>query len=74
MERNPIKFFTATINSWKHLLQPDKYKQLVTESMKFLVEDKRVWIYGFVIMPNHIHLFWRICLKTIHIHRQNTIY
>ena len=60
MERNPIKFFTATINSWKHLLQPDKYKQLVTESMKFLVEDKRVWIYGFVIMPNHIHLLWRM--------------
>ena len=28
--------------------------------MKFLVEDKRVKIYAFVIMPNHIHLIWYI--------------
>ncbi len=28
--------------------------------MRFLVNDKRVKIYGFVIMPNHIHLVWRI--------------
>lgn len=24
-----------------------------------MVEDKRIWLYGFVIMPNHIHLVWR---------------
>ena len=28
--------------------------------MKFLTENKRVWIYGFVVMPNHIHLLWRM--------------
>jgi putative transposase len=28
--------------------------------MKFLVDDKRVWIYGFVIMPNHLHILWRL--------------
>lgn len=28
--------------------------------MKFLVEAKRVTIYSFVIMPNHIHLIWQI--------------
>ena len=28
--------------------------------MKFLVEEKRVIIYGFVIMPNHIHLLWHL--------------
>ena len=60
MDENPIKFFTATINTWKHLLQPDKYKILITESLKFLVRDKRVWVYGFVVMPNHIHLLWRM--------------
>jgi REP-associated tyrosine transposase len=60
MDPNAIKFFTATINSWKHLLKPDKYKNLITESLKFIAGDKRVWIYGFVIMPNHIHLLWRM--------------
>ena len=57
---NYIQFFTATILWWKKLLAPDKYKQLILESMRFLVEDGRVVIYGFVLMPNHIHIVWRI--------------
>ena len=40
-------------------MQPDKHKQLIMDSLRFLVEDKRIWLYGFVIMPNHIHLLWR---------------
>jgi len=28
--------------------------------MRFLVEDKRVIIYGFVIMPNHLHIVWQM--------------
>ena len=54
-----IEFFTATCNNWQLLLQPDKHKQLIMDSLRFLVEDKRIWLYGFVIMPNHIHLLWR---------------
>jgi len=23
-----------------------------------MVGDKRIWLYGFVVMPNHIHLMW----------------
>ncbi len=60
MNPHYIQFFTATILWWKKLLQPDKYKQIIIESMRFLVNDNRVKIYGFVIMPNHIHLVWRI--------------
>jgi putative transposase len=53
-------FFTATNLEWKKLLQPDKYKDVIIESMRFMVEDMRVIIYGFVIMPNHIHLIWHL--------------
>ncbi len=53
-------FFTATILNWKHLLKPDKYKQIVVDSLKYLVENKRIAVYGFVIMPNHIHLIWEM--------------
>lgn len=28
-------------------------------SLTFLVEQQRIWIYAYVIMPNHIHLLWR---------------
>jgi len=42
------------------LLSLDKYKDIVIESLRFLVKDKRVLIYGFVIMNNHIHLIWHL--------------
>jgi putative transposase len=53
-------FFTATNLEWKKLLQPDEYKDVIIGSLKFLVKDGRVIIYGFVIMPNHIHLLWHL--------------
>ena len=60
MYENPAQFFTATILEWKHLLKPDKYKEIITNSFAFLVKEQRALIHGFVIMPNHIHLIWRI--------------
>jgi len=57
---NHAQFFTATILEWKHLLRRDEFKDIVIQSLKFLVNEKSVVIYGFVIMPNHIHLIWHI--------------
>lgn len=54
------QFFTATILEWKTLLKLDKYKDIIVESMRFLINDKRAIIYGFVIMTNHIHLIWQM--------------
>ena len=53
-------FFTATVLNWKHFLNPDKYKDIIIESFKFLVNKNRVRIFAFVIMPNHYHTVWRI--------------
>ena len=55
-----ILFFTATIHDWKPLLKPDKHKRIIIESLEFLVSNNRIFLYGFVIMPNHIHLLWRM--------------
>ena len=60
MIENHILFHTATIQGWKNLLKPDKYKQIIIDSLQFLVNNNRIWIYSFVIMPNHIHLLWKI--------------
>ena len=51
-------FFTATVLEWKHLLQPDKFKDIIINSLIFMVENKRMKIFGFVIMSNHIHMIW----------------
>ena len=56
---NGIEFFTATCLNWQPLIKPDVRKEIIMDSLKFLVEDKRIWLYGFVIMPNHLHLLWR---------------
>ncbi len=53
-------FFTATCLEWKKLLKPNKYKDIIVESLKFLVQDNRIKLYAFVIMDNHIHLIWCI--------------
>jgi putative transposase len=55
---NGIEFFTATCLNWQPLLLRDEHKDIVMNSLKFLVSDNRIWLYGFVIMPNHIHLIW----------------
>jgi len=54
------QFFTATILEWKHLLKDDGYKDIIINSLRFLKEEKSIVIYGYVIMPNHIHLIWQI--------------
>ena len=56
-------FFTATLLEWKKLLKPSKYKDIIIERMKFMAKSKRVKIYSFVIMDNHIHIIWQIQSK-----------
>ena len=52
-------FFTATILEWQKLLQPDKFKDVIINSLRFLVREERVRVYAFVIMDNHIHIIWQ---------------
>lgn len=53
------QFYTATIFKWLPLLDDDNCKQIIMESLHFLVKQKRVKIDAFVIMKNHIHLIWQ---------------
>lgn len=53
-----MQFFTATCLNWQNLLEPEEHKKIIMDSLQFMVVQKRIWLYGFVIMPNHIHLLW----------------
>ncbi len=55
-----ISFYTATVLHWQQLLKQDKYKEVIIKSLSFLVNQGRVKVYGFVLMPNHFHLLWKI--------------
>ena len=59
IEIGELYFWTATLHHWHRLLAPDSYKAIVTDSLAYLSEKKLIQVFGFVIMPNHIHLIWR---------------
>ena len=58
------EFFTATILRWQKLLYDNNLKQIIIDSLQWLVTEKRCSVYAFVPnafgMPNHIHLLWKI--------------
>jgi putative transposase len=53
------QYFTATIKDWLPLLNTDKYKNIIINSLHFMVENKRIELNAFVVMNNHIHLIWQ---------------
>lgn len=53
------QYFTATIYEWRNVLSEDNHKDIIIESLQFLVNDKRIELNAFVIMSNHIHLIWQ---------------
>ncbi|MGV3587862.1 MAG: transposase [Adhaeribacter sp.] len=58
MQTGEIYFWTATVKEWQRLFKPEKYKALLVGILQELRQKNLIRIYGFVIMPNHIHLIW----------------
>ena len=54
-----IYFWTATIHKWKYLLGEERSKGLIVDYLKELSIKGFITVYGFVIMPNHLHLIWQ---------------
>lgn len=54
------QFLTATILDWKPVLESDETKKIIINSLRFLHHNQRAFIYGFVIMSNHLHLIWQM--------------
>ena len=60
MDSNICYFYTDTIYQFHPLLKDDNIKSIIIDSWRYLVQKELVEIYGYVIMPNHIHLLWNI--------------
>jgi REP element-mobilizing transposase RayT len=41
-------------------LWKDDYKNVIVSSLQYLSDAGKVDVFAFVIMPNHIHLIWRV--------------
>lgn len=57
---NNVFFFTATNYQWNTLLSDDKHKNIILSTLQFLVKENRVKVFGYVIMPNHLHIIWHL--------------
>src|SRR5438093_6154960 len=60
MKLGEVYFWTNTIKDWKTLLKPDKYKEIILDSLTTLYSKKLIKVYAFVIMPNHLHVIWEL--------------
>ena len=60
MNFNEVYFYTSTVVSWKKLFKTDNLKTIIIDCLKNLVERKLIIVYGFVIMPNHVHIIWEL--------------
>jgi len=57
---NKIYFITFTILGWKKVFTQEKYYQLVYKWFDYMKNNYNNSIYGYVIMPNHIHCLLKI--------------
>jgi len=54
------EFLTVTCLEWKNILADDRFKDIITDSLTYLTQSNRIYIYCFVIMSNHFHLIWQM--------------
>ncbi len=59
-ETGKLYFFTATINQWERLFELERNKEIVIECLQHLSNTNKIRVYGFVIMPTHLHIIWQI--------------
>jgi REP element-mobilizing transposase RayT len=60
MKTTNLYFSTYTNLNWNLVLEADEYKEIIADSLRFLVNNGRATVYGFVIMPNHVRVIWKI--------------
>ena len=53
------QYFSASTRNRLPLLAIDKYKNIIIDSLHFMVENKRIELNAFVVMNNHTHLIWQ---------------
>lgn len=41
-------------------MSEDEFKQIILDSLAYLTKANKIHVYGFVIMPNHVHIIWEM--------------
>jgi|SRR5690554_1872547 len=51
-----VYYLTLTIVDWVDLFTRKEYKDIIIESLNYCITYKKLLIYSYVIMSNHVHL------------------
>lgn len=54
-----MEHFSASCRHGTLLFRDDNHKQIMLNSLVFMALNKRIWLYGFVILEDEIHLLWK---------------
>jgi len=54
------EFITVTAHDWIPILELEVHKQIILDSLRFLVNSQRVKVTAFVLMDTHFHLIWQV--------------
>jgi REP element-mobilizing transposase RayT len=57
---NEIYFITFTINGWKNVFISEEYRRLIFKWFDYARKNYGNKIYGYIIMPNHIHCLMHV--------------
>ena len=55
-DQNACYFLTITVVSWVDIFIRPVYKQIITDSLNFCVENKGLTIFAWCLMTNHLHI------------------
>ena len=56
LEENQVYFLTLTVVNWIPIFASPTLTQIVLDSLSFLQEKKRIQLFAYVILENHLHL------------------
>ncbi|MFY0675129.1 MAG: transposase [Bacteroidia bacterium] len=51
-----LTYFTMTIVGWQELFIRRNYQEIVVKNINHAIEKKGLQVFGYVVMPNHIHM------------------
>jgi putative transposase len=60
MQYGDLYFYTSTIHKWRPVIHQYDFYSIILEALSFLHRKNCLRVYGFVIMPNHMHLIWQL--------------
>ncbi|MEM8525342.1 MAG: transposase [Bacteroidota bacterium] len=59
LDQNGLNFLTLTIVEWIDLFTRPVYSDIVIESLRYCQQEKGLMVFGYVLMPSHLHLIVR---------------